>query len=288
MEAAYTIKKNQTLQALLLKGHLFMTDNVHVPHVDHSPPPGPDREAYYGFSRDPGYRGDFEPRVVELVHRAMTVSGGQYDRLPPETRHVLNMYIEWRIRDGSLWADMFHWTSYLGDDETKAHDYQGYFDSLLPYWQALLLEGAIIFGNAQGPDFERSRRPAEMPVGTGNPYIITGMSGNIENLTPWKWIEGGSELAAAMNYEGGDTSGYTACMWRAVWPDEANQGLWTQTTAQELLQDARDYFDAVIENVSRRDRRSYNFRAWRDRFEDAMNDLQLKINGQHPTEGPFH
>jgi len=266
-----------------------MTDNVHVPHVDHSPPPGPDRGAHYGFSRDLGYRGDFEPRVLELVHRAMTVSGGQYDRLPPETRHVLNMYIEWRIRDGSRWADIFSWTAYR---ESRLEldlpvTYQDYFDSLLPYWQALLLEGAIIFGSPHGPDFESEWRPAEMPVGTGNPYIITGMSGNIENLTPWKWIEGGSELVHAMNYEGGDTSGYTACMWRAVWPDEANQGLWTQTTAQELLQDARDYFDAVIENVSTRDRRSYDFRAWRDRFEGAMNDLQLKINGEHPDVGPF-
>ena len=264
-----------------------MTDNVHVPPIDHSPPPGPDREAYHGFSRDNGYRDGRDPRVFQLVDKAMHASQGQYNRLPGEIRRVLNMYIEWRIRDGSPWADVFQWTRYIQSDETKAHDYAGYFNSLNTYWKALLLEGAIIFGNPHGPDFESEWRPAEMPVGTGNPYIITGMSGRIENLTPWKWIEGGSELAAAMNYEGGDTSGYTACMWMAVWDDEPNQGLWTQTTAQELLQDAQDYFDAVIENVSRRDRRSYEFGAWRDRFERAMNDLQLKINGEHPDVGPF-
>lgn len=118
-----------------------------------------------------------------------------------------------------------------------------------------------------------------------NPYLITAA---IENLTPWKWIEGGSELVAAMNYEGGDTSGYTACMWRAVWHDsQPDQRLWTQTTAQELLQDAQDYFDAVIENVSERDRRTSSFRIWRDNFEDAMQNLQLKINGEHPNVGPF-
>jgi len=261
-----------------------MTDNVHVPHVDHSPPPGPDREAYYGFSRDPGYRGDFEPRVVELVHRAMTVSGGQYDRLPPETRHVLNMYIEWRLRDGSPWADIFHWTSYLGDDETRAHDYQGYFDSLIPYWQLLLLEGAIIFGNAQGPDFERSRRPAEMPVGTGNPYIITGMSGKIENLTPWTGEHGAD----------GDASGYTNCMWDAVWSSNQwvpgaspSSGLWTQTLAEELLQDARDYYDEVIANASAQDRETRAFARWQTRFNDAMRNLQWRIDGEHRDVGPF-
>ena len=119
--------------------------------------------------------------------------------------------------------------------------------------------------------------------------IITSMSGKIENLTPWEYIEGGDDLAAAMNYAGGDTSGYTACMWEAVGVDSATppkQRVWTQTRARELLQNARDYFDEVMKNVSERDSQDISFKLWRNNFEDAMEDLQRKINGEHP-DGPF-
>jgi len=115
------------------------------------------------------------------------------------------------------------------------------------------------------------------------------MSGKIENLTPWEYIEGGDDLAAAMNYAGGDTSGYTACMWEAVGVDSATppkQRVWTQTRARELLQNARDYFDEVMKNVSERDSQDISFKLWRNNFEDAMEDLQRKINGEHP-DGPF-
>ena len=123
-----------------------------------------------------------------------------------------------------------------------------------------------------------------------NPYLITAA---IENLTPWKYIHGGDDLAAAMNYEGGDTSGYTACIWEAVWQDSADaisrpdQRVWTQTRAEELLQDARDYFDEVIVNVSEQDRRDSAFARWRSNFLHAMKNLQWKINGEHYDVGPF-
>ena len=89
---------------------------------------------------------------------------------------------------------------------------------------------------------------------------------------------------------GGDTSGYTACIWEAVWQDSAtrpDQRVWTQTRAEELLQDARDYFDEVIANASEQDSQTSAFKLWRRNFRDAMKDLQWKINGEHPTAGPF-
>ena len=103
-------------------------------------------------------------------------------------------------------------------------------------------------------------------------------------------IHDGDDLAAAMNYEGGDTSGYTACIWEAVWQDSAtppDQRVWTQTRAEELLQDARDYFDEVIANVSEQDRRDSAFKLWRRNFRYAMENLQWKINGEHYDVGPF-
>ena len=80
------------------------------------------------------------------------------------------------------------------------------------------------------------------PLRVMNPYLITAAIENAatENLEPWAGEDGGD----------GDTSGYEQCMWDAVW----SSGLWTQTRAEELLQDARDYFDEVIVNASEQDR----------------------------------
>ncbi len=132
-------------------------------------PPGPKREANDNFNRDFGYLTDHDRRVHELVRKAMRASQGQYNRLPGHIKHVLDMYISWRSKDGSPWARIFLWKDYIRSDKTRS--YQGYFDSLTPYWQKLLLEGAIINGNPHGPDFD------EEPARTGNPYVITSMSG---------------------------------------------------------------------------------------------------------------
>ena len=155
--------------------HSFMTDQVHTPSIGQNPPPGPKRRVNDNLLQDFGYLDDHDRRVHELAEKAMHASQGQYNRLPGHIKRVLDMYISWRSRDGSPWARIFHWTSYIRSDETQAHSYQGYFDSLTPYWQKLLLEGAIINGNPHGPDFESEWHPAESPARTGNPYIITSM-----------------------------------------------------------------------------------------------------------------
>ena len=124
-----------------------MTDHVHTPQIDQTPPPGPNREAQANFSRDFGYYDDHDRRVHELVRKAMHASQGRYNRLSGHIKRVVAMYISWRSIDGSRWADIFHWTSYMKSDKTKSHSYQAYFDSLTPYWQKLLIEGAILFGN---------------------------------------------------------------------------------------------------------------------------------------------
>ena len=114
--------------------------------------------------------------------------------------------------------------------------------------------------------------------------IITSMSGKIENLTPWTGEHGAD----------GDASGYTNCMWDAVWSSNQwvpgaspSSGLWTQTLAEELLQDARDYYDEVIANASAQDRETRAFARWQTRFNDAMRNLQWRIDGEHRDVGPF-
>ena len=153
-----------------------MTDQVHTPQIDQTPPPGPNREAQHNFSRDFGYSGDDDKRVHELVRKAMQMATprnaekARYNRLPGHIQRVLAMYIGWRSKDGSRWADTFRWTKYMKLDETKAHSYEGYFDWLDAYWQRLLLEGAIILGNPHGPDSESEKKIAR--IGQANPYMI--------------------------------------------------------------------------------------------------------------------
>ena len=106
--------------------------------------------------------------------------------------------------------------------------------------EVMLLSVINVFSTALG----MSARLRMMREEYGNPYIITNMSGEIENLTPWSGFDHDVPAVDA------DSSGYTASMWDAVW----SSGLWTQTRAEELLQDARDYFDEVIVNASEQDR----------------------------------
>ena len=105
-----------------------------------------------------------------------------------------------------------------------------------------------------------------------NPYLITAA---IENLTPWKGEHGGD----------GDTSGYTGCMWDAVWGTPARE--WTQTLAEELLRDAREYYDEVIAKVSGQNSHTGAFARWQRNFLNAMENLQWRIDGEHRDVGPF-
>ena len=91
-----------------------------------------------------------------------------------------------------------------------------------------------------------------------NPYLITAA---IENLTPWKGEHGGD----------GDTSGYTGCMWQAVWGIPTRE--WTQTLAEELLRDAREYYDEVIAKVSGQNSQTGAFARWQRNFLNAMKNL---------------
>ena len=174
---------------VLLKTHLNMTDQVHTPQIDQTPPPGPDREAQHNFSRDFGYSGDNDKRVHELVSKAMQMATprnaekAQYNRLPGHIQRVLAMYIEWRSKDGSRWADIFHWKDYIRSDKTRS--YQGYFDSLDAYWQRLLLEGAIILGNPHGPDSESEKKIVRIEQSNlfkvnMNPYLTTRAVQNVQ------------------------------------------------------------------------------------------------------------
>ena len=115
------------------------------------------------------------------------------------------------------------------------------------------------------------------PLRVMNPYLITAAIENAatENLEPWAGEAGGD----------GDTSGYEQCMWDAVWSEDASE--WTQTLAEELLQDARDYYDEVIANASAQDRETRAFARWQTRFNDAMRNLQWRIDGEHRDVGPF-
>jgi len=125
-----------------------------------------------------------------------------------------------------------------------------------------------------------------------NPYIITSMSREIENWTPWTLAlpDGDTSGYTASMVLPGDTSGYIASMADAVWWDSAtphDQRVWTQTDAEELLRHARDYFDQVIARASEEDRQTSAFRRWHTRFQDGMTDLQRKIDGEHWDVGPF-
>ena len=115
------------------------------------------------------------------------------------------------------------------------------------------------------------------PLRVMNPYLITAAIENAatENLEPWAGEDGGD----------GDTSGYEQCMWDAVWSEDASE--WTQTLAEELLRDAREYYNKVIANVSEQDSQTNAYTTWKTKFETAMWNLQERINGEHWDVGPF-
>ena len=75
-------------------------------------------------------------------------------------------------------------------------------------------------------------------------------------------------------------------MWGAVW--SSGGGPASQTSAEGLLKDARDYYAKVTENASEEHRKLREYQKWRTGFLTAKQNLEWKIAGEHPDVTPFH
>ena len=145
---------------------------------DQAPPPGPDDRQQPAYAPQSVYA-RHERRTQELVDRAWQVSGGRYNDLPDDMKNKLNWYIWWRTKHRG-WASVFGYTAYRAGDVFDDHDYQVYFDQLPDNDKISLLRQAVSTGHPNGPDVEVEVEPAEIPARTGNPYVITSMSGKID------------------------------------------------------------------------------------------------------------